>query len=253
MPRNNVYFWGHEHKNWGDNLTPHVYKWITGHAPRIDVFGTNRLVMIGSLSHVLHENDHVWGTGMLSPSHLPKVSGLKFHAVRGPLTRKVLMDAGYDVPMIYGDPGVFMPLIYPMNDVVVDCEVGIIPHYADMARISTQFSGTGGIRIIDICSGVKNVMQEVARCNVILSTSLHGVILAESLGKHAAHIMVSNELTGGTFKFDDWYLSSGRDSGLSLDCRDGLSLDIAIAHAMRIPPMELDTALLLKSFPEEWK
>lgn len=41
-----------------------------------------------------------------------KKNVLDIRSVRGPVTRNILMDLGYDVPSVYGDPAILLPLFY---------------------------------------------------------------------------------------------------------------------------------------------
>jgi hypothetical protein len=53
----------------------------------------------------------VWGTGMLKPQKLTNKPS-KVYAVRGPKTRKILLDSGISCPEIYGDPALLLPYYY---------------------------------------------------------------------------------------------------------------------------------------------
>ena len=72
-----------------------------------------KLVAVGSVMHHLTEGTEVWGTGMMLDETPPE--NLKFHAVRGPKTRRFLLEHGYsetEVPEVYGDPALLLPEFY---------------------------------------------------------------------------------------------------------------------------------------------
>ena len=57
---------------------------------------------------------------------------------------------------------------------------------------------------------VKNVATKISGCTVVFSSSLHGLILADSYGIPNAHIIITNKLQGDTYKFEDYYSGVGR-------------------------------------------
>ena len=154
---------------------------------------------------------------------------MQYHAVRGPLTRKIVTDAGFSCPEIYGDPAILMPYIYRVSK-QIDCKIGIIPHYVDKKLVSHLRGVHKDVRILDIQGDIPEVMNEVARCKVILSSSLHGVIIAEALGRKACYVQMSNGVVGGDFKFKDYYASTGRQLVKS-DWREGIH-QLTIPHPM---------------------
>ncbi len=63
-----------------------------------------------------------------------------------------------------------------------------------------------GVRFIDVMEYPEKVIGLIDQCEYILSSTLHGLIVADSLGIPNAWIE-SPDLTGGRFKFDDYYSS----------------------------------------------
>lgn len=118
--------------NFGDELSPYIVEKITGRKVLSAGREEPALYAIGSLLNydVLHGNNVVWGTGLISETsarilpklfpfkrnipiliqRLEKVSSEKslITAVRGRLTRDVLTKAGHDCPDVYGDPGILL-------------------------------------------------------------------------------------------------------------------------------------------------
>lgn len=78
---------------------------------------------------------------------------------------------------------------------------------------------------------------------MIISSSLHGIILAESYGVPA--IFINEDMNDELFKFYDWYFSTGRKN---------VVMATSISEALNITPMELPDLAemrnnLLKCFP----
>ena len=63
--------------------------------------------------------------------------------------------------------------------------------------------------MIDVQDTPQNVVEKIAKCKTIISSSLHGLIIADSLGIPNVHVVVTDKLLGDGFKFDDYYSSYG--------------------------------------------
>jgi hypothetical protein len=67
------------------------------------------------------------------------------------------------------------------------------------------------IHVIQIKNRLFRIMDQLVQCQFVLSSSLHGLIFADSYGIPNAHVILSNgKVMGGTFKFDDYYQGIGR-------------------------------------------
>ena len=45
----------------------------------------------------------------------------------------------------------------------------------------------------------------MSQCEVVISSAMHGLITADSLGIPNARAIISNNITGGDYKFNDYY------------------------------------------------
>jgi len=245
--------------NWGDIIAPHIIRWLSGKKPIFKEKGGYRYITVGSILHLLQEYDIVWGTGMIDDRAINVPEGVVFHAVRGPLTRECLIKQGINVPEVYGDPGMLMKYIY-MPDVDVEYSVGVIPHAVDVEeykkKITKKLKEKFDLHFIDIWGGVEYVMDEVAKCEIIISSALHGIILAESLGKPTAFVVMSNKIIGGQFKFKDYYLSTGRKDITPIDWVKKIGaneIKKAICWAEEITKPKIDLEKLLEACPFNFK
>jgi pyruvyltransferase len=205
--------WSIEKGNVGDIITPFIIEKLSGDFPDYDPDGEGRFAAAGSLFKMIKNNDIIWGTGHIKNKPVAPKSNIKFHAVRGPLTRKILIKSGYeknDIPEIYGDPAVLTGILFPKQR-KLKYKIGVIPHYVDYDMFNTVFSGTT-VHFIDIINSVDKFLNEINSCEFIMSSSLHGVIISESYGINTIPIRLGDKIIGDSFKFDDYFASTGRKS-----------------------------------------
>ena len=86
--------------------------------------------------------------------------------------------------------------------------VGFIPHYVDQEHpwlnSMQKFLGDSECTIIDVRDSAENVTKKVAECELIIASSLHGIIVADSLNIPNVWIELSDKVIGGGFKFKDY-------------------------------------------------
>lgn len=166
----------------------------------------------------------VWGSGLLSPYRLYlkrlKLAELDIRSVRGPKTRNVLIDMGIKCPEIYGDPVILMPKIYNPENLGKEYEVSLITHFSDVSCYDTYN------RINMITTDYKYVIDEIVKSKLVISSSLHGIILSEVYGVPAILLNKGGDL----FKYIDWYESTRRSD---------IRIADSIERALKMEPVEL--------------
>jgi len=224
-------------KNWGDALNPILIQKISGKTPLIATKHTYNVrnipvySVIGSVLEMPNINNcghgHlvIWGTGFISSQGRLNVQPKEICAVRGPLTRELLLKQGYKCPEVYGDPALLYPRYYKPN-VQKRYKLGIIPHYVDKEHIFlNNFRNNSDTLIIDIESGIHNVVNQICSCQKIASSSLHGIIAADAYGVPSTWIKFSDNVIGNGFKFFDYFKSVGRTDEEALVIQEGSSID----------------------------
>ena len=167
-----------------------------------DVGKTKHLYTVGSIIFFGHQNATIWGSGLLcKPKFLFPKPKLDIRAVRGPNTRRELLKLGYECPEVYGDPGILMPLVYTPNCINKTKEYGVIYHKAVTLSVDNR------IAIMD--TDYRQVINQIVSCKLIISSSLHGIILAEAYGVPAI-LLKDNRTDFSLFKYEDYYYSTGR-------------------------------------------
>lgn len=238
--------------NLGDALSPVICQWMLQReslAFDSPCKKTHHLMAVGSILGGQGFFDAtVWGSGIKSFDQISSLAKrryfqkLNIRAVRGPLTRSALRGCGYQCPEVYGDPGVLMPLVY-QSQVEKKHKLGVILHFKQMIDLSTDAKNMD-IRTDDY----QKFIDDLCSCEKIISSSLHGIILAEAYGIPA--VFLGEGRDSEMFKYYDWYGSTGRKI-----IRYASSLD----EAMEMDPMELPDLssmqkAIMNAFPYDlWK
>jgi hypothetical protein len=242
-----------DRENFGDIITPYLVAKLTGKRAILFWPGSKmaRLfrhsIMTGSIISHSRPGTWVWGSGIISRNDA--IAGGRFLAVRGPLTAAHLAAMGFVPPTVYGDPGLLLPLVYdrPVNRAY---RYGIVAHYVDHAAISALLPDDEVLLIDLLTDDIETVIDKIRSCERVLSSSLHGLIVAHSYGIPAAWWKFSDKLGGDDVKFHDYYASVGlgepragtwRDLPSALAEADFLLPDAAVVKRLQ--------AGLLDTFP----
>ncbi|MFE7407773.1 polysaccharide pyruvyl transferase family protein [Isoptericola sp. NPDC057559] len=194
--------------NFGDLLSPWLVKKMTGKKVVVADRKKPHYVVIGSIINQATAQSVVWGSGTYGTEGKDEVSpDARYTAVRGPLTRAKLGASkgfGIEVPEVYGDPALLLPLYY-MPKVPITHEYGVVVRWSERRWAKATFGP--GVKLIDFArSDVEAVIRELLSCRKIVTSSLHGLIVADAYGIPNAWL-ASASPRGGVYKFYDYFAS----------------------------------------------
>lgn len=235
--------------NFGDHISHVLVERIVGQKVRFynkkSPNQTKKLLGTGSIYFFANEGDVVWGSGVNGKRLLRKhyfFNYIDIRSVRGPLTRQFLKDKfNLDAPEIYGDPALLFPYLFPEfkpnpkpeNDYLV------IVHYLDVDHFPERDSN-----YILATEPWDVVVRAILNSKFVISTSLHGVVLAEAYGIPARLLRVAEGEP--LLKFYDYYLGSGRS---------GFQYASSVEEALLLggePPISCDLEQVYNAFPFEF-
>lgn len=202
----NVYYWKRpQSDNVGDLLSDVVVRLEAVHKGldiEQKISSTRRMFAIGSVIDAARCDITVWGSGLHHHGAcVPKVS-LDVRAVRGPYTRELLRMAGVECPEVFGDPAILLPMFY-MPEVNKMYDYTVIPHFSKEAGYTDQKD----FFLSTLTSDWKAFIDRIVASKLVISGSLHGIILAEAYGVPAIAL---NDIDTDWFKYDDYYLGTNR-------------------------------------------
>ena len=152
----------------------------------------------------------MYGTGFMSEIKDKKypIWNLDIIAVRGNYSLNNLKNSHYQIKkkIILGDPGLLAMYLFNLSGIQKDYKLCIIPHYIDKNIKILKNIRIKNSKILDI-TDENNFMFQLAKCKRVISSSLHGLILADSLNIPNIRIILSNKIYGGNFKYNDYYSS----------------------------------------------
>ena len=208
---------------------------------------TKHLNCVGTNIHGSYQDATIWGSGIYPPRSkadyfCQKISRRKLdiRAVRGPLTKKVLEEYGHHCPAVFGDPAILMPLLYNPKQ-GKKYEKLIIPQFINEREFREKHPNE---RMISMnTDDYRSVIDEIVSAEILYTSSLHGIILAETYGVPAVFFRGLPKFKD--FKYYDWYYSTGRnDIVLSDTYEDALKV-----QPPQLPDLSKLKQGLLNSFP----
>lgn len=208
-------FWWQEAENeiinFGDEITRDIIQSIFGYNCRLASIDECELIGAGSIleiaaARVNNNTIKVWGSGFIGHDSSDNVHDTVFYAVRGEKTRARI--GNRKIPI--GDPGLLANIVYPKSK-CSSGKIGVVAHYADHdLPIIKQFHSDKRFVLINPLQSPAEVAKQITDCRLILSSSLHGLIFSDSYNIPNIHLKLSDRLTGGIYKFEDYCSAVGK-------------------------------------------
>ncbi|TLD85153.1 polysaccharide pyruvyl transferase family protein [Helicobacter sp. MIT 11-5569] len=165
----------------------------------------------------------IWGSGFLmnplwEENQLTRK--IEVYALRGKKTKERLENITKvnfkNIPL--ADPGILASKLIKKQQKKYD--FGIIPHHSEVhLPIFKQLTQVLNNAIfIDVHGDVLESLQKIAQCKIILSSALHGLIIADSFGIPNARILATNTMrVEQNYKFIDYYSAYDLEGHLQFD------------------------------------
>ena len=213
--------------NVGDALGAYFVQKLTGELPVWGKPGDAQYILNGSVLNHAARLTICFGAGLASlKDEVNQLADIR--AVRGPLSRMIAQASGAKAPAIYGDLGMLMPDLYDPSRSAEQSpgryRLGIVPHYVDQLRAwewHRNAKDVEGVRLINVFDSVESVIDQIASCDRIISSSLHGLVFAHAYGIPALWVKIGDGIGGDGTKYRDHLLSVGVEPYEPLDLRNG--------------------------------
>ena len=204
--------------------------------------GCSFVMSVGSNLHRLPSRDKgptsVWGSGCYGGDEasaktcltkkMIEEADLTVAALRGPLSLDLVaahcstpLPSGEKVVPL-GDPGMILPWLYqPRVSDRGRLAVLVVPHFSDAAFITNHLKHHSA-RVMQPGCPWRDLVDAMTSADLVLSSALHPLVVAEAYGVPAAWLrdpnlptQQSSSSAEGTFKYHDYYLGTGRQLPIS--------------------------------------
>ncbi|SUP53620.1 Polysaccharide pyruvyl transferase [Weeksella virosa] len=242
------FIYSEEKDNFGDMIGPYLIAELSNlQVKHVDDFLPKKYLKyqkvyltVGSILYAADSNSIIWGSGIIDSKQ--KVNkGAKYLAVRGPRTRRILLEQGNICPEVYGDPALLLPLLYKTS-IKKENQYTIIPHYVDYDAI--HISEDINVDIINLLTNDFNfTLDSIIKSNLIISSSLHGLIIAVAYNIPCIWVKFSDKLSGDDIKFYDFFDSLGLKNIIYYKVEN--IEDFIVESLPKIPPILLQNKIKL--------
>lgn len=206
----NVYYWK-DKKNFGDALAPHIVKRFLHVDAEWSSPENADIVVIGSILDKLPHDFRglIVGCGKLYEESVLDLPYAPVLALRGPLTANTT-----GTSIVLADPGLLADELVGYQNKIYN--LGLVPHWTDMTlEIDPRFTKYNP-KIIRVSDDPLEVVRQIGQCKKIVSSSLHGIIVADAFGiprriEIPPRILTHSHQEGGLFKWRDYSASIGME------------------------------------------
>jgi len=238
--------------NFGDLINPLITRYVSGCELKWTINqNLPFLLSTGSLMTAAVKTTIIWGTGVMSKTiGTGPLDPENIYLLRGKLSQDYIhVKFGVRLKVPHADPSIILPEIFPFTK-EKKYKLGYIPHYVDTRLKFTEYLRKQGVLIIESWD-VLTYLEKMNMCENIISSSLHGCIIADAYDIPNKWITVSDKVVGKGFKFRDYYSSTHEPAESTLDLRENYNeYDIyGLIDKCAVKKCRLSIKELKESFP----
>jgi hypothetical protein len=173
------------------------------------------MVGLGSIGRFIKPNSVVVGTG-ISNDELTLAKGAKYVSVRGPVTARVVQESGGPAVESFGDPGVLISRIFPVDRAKTNGRVALVRHFShkpiplvldpNMDEFDIFMSHPDDIKVL---------VETLNTYDRVVTSAMHIFITCQSYGIPCALVTFEgfeDSVHGNGIKYGDYAQGVGLDS-----------------------------------------
>ena len=205
--------------NFGDWLSPLIVNQYTDkkiffQSP-VKIASRKHMIGLGSIGRFIKPNSVVVGTG-ISTDELTLAKSATYVSVRGPVTARVVKESGGPTVDSFGDPGVLISRIFPVERKATNGKVALVRHFTHKAIPLIIGEDTDELDIfVSHPDDIKTLVTALNQYDRVVTSAMHIFITCQSYGIPCALVTFEgfeDSVHGNGIKYGDYAQGVGLDS-----------------------------------------
>lgn len=201
--------------NFGDWLSPLIVGQVSGQRlvnlePSAPTHQPH-LVSLGSIGRFIKPKSIVVGTG-ISTTDLTLESKASFVSLRGPVTAEVLRNSGGPDVESFGDPGVLLSRVIPLERGETNGRVAFVRHFTHAALPATLPENWDELNVlVSRPADIEAFVQKLIGYDAVVTSAMHVMIICHSYGIPVALVSFSGfeeAVHGSGIKYRDYCMGA---------------------------------------------
>ena len=205
--------------NFGDWLSPLIVNQYTDkkiffQSP-VKIASRKHMIGLGSIGRFIKPNSVVVGTG-ISTDELTLAKSATYVSVRGPVTARVVKESGGPRVDSFGDPGVLISRIFPVERKATNGKIALVRHFTHKAIPLIIGEDTDELDIfVSHPNDIKALVTALNQYDRVVTSAMHIFITCQSYGIPCALVTFEgfeDSVHGNGIKYGDYAQGVGLDS-----------------------------------------
>jgi hypothetical protein len=243
--------------NFGDWLSPLI---VSHYTDKKVIFQSpvrlamkDHMIGLGSIGRFIKPNSIVVGTG-ISTDELSLAKSAKYVSVRGPVTARVVKESGGPSVDSFGDPGVLISRIFPVERSKTNGRVALVRHFTHKPIPLAIDSNMDELDIfMSHPDDIKTLVEALNKYDRVVTSAMHIFITCQSYGIACALITFEgfeDSVHGNGIKYGDYAQGVGLDSispiAVSLDFQKVDFENLTTSHKITDSKLDEVEAAIIK-------
>jgi hypothetical protein len=202
--------------NFGDWLSPLIVGNYTDskifHQSVSRVAKKDHIIGLGSIGRFIKSNSIVCGTG-ISTDDLELNKSAEYVSVRGPITAEVVKKSGGPDVSSFGDPGILLSRIIPINRAATNGRVALVRHFTHLTIPLVKPANMDELDVlVGSPTGIRTLLEDLNKYDAVVTSAMHVYISCQSYGIPCALITFDgfeDSVHGNGIKYRDYSMGVG--------------------------------------------
>lgn len=173
----------------------------------------------------------LWSAGFICHCDKKEIAvrtNLQVASVRGVLSKQRVENIlGKSLDCTLGDAGLLAAELLK-EKTHKRYRLGIVAHQREIGEKEWDYlhDTISGSILLDVTVDPMETLEKMSKCECVISSSLHGLVIADSFGIPNQRVVLTDRLAGDGFKFDDYYSAFGIMPNPPINLKENIAIDI---------------------------